>query len=95
MRDAAADNETLFETVVFLNHFNDLPDPRQRRKIVYPLDEVLLLTPLLAGANSFVEIARFGDKKRDLLRRFRPFRDGTPSHNHHGDRRWCTHSRGW
>jgi predicted transposase YbfD/YdcC len=87
MRDAAADNETLFEIVVFLNHFNDLPDPRQRGKIVYPLDEVLLLTLLavLAGADCFVEIARFGDKKLDLLRRFRPFRDGTPSHDHLGD----------
>ena len=87
MRDAAADNEILVETVVFLNYFNDLPDPRQRGKIVYPLDEVLLLTLLavLAGADSFVEIARFGDKKLDLLRRFRPFRDGTPSHDHLGD----------
>ena len=87
MRDATADNETLFETVVFLNHFSDLPDPRQRGKIVYPLDEVLLLALLavLAGADSFVEIARFGDRKLDLLRRFRPFRDGTPSHDHLGD----------
>ena len=87
MDSAAADNETLFETVVFLSHFNDLPDPRQRGKIMYPLDEVLLLTLLavLAGADSFVEIARFGEKKRDLLRRFRPFRDGTPSHDHLGD----------
>jgi predicted transposase YbfD/YdcC len=87
MRDAAADNETFIETVVFLNHFNDLPDPRQRGKIIYPLDEILLLTLLavLAGADSFVEIARFGDKKLDLLRRFRPFRDGTPSHDHLGD----------
>jgi predicted transposase YbfD/YdcC len=87
MQGAAAGNETLFEAVVFLNHFNDLPDPRQRGKIVYPLDEVLLLTLLavLAGADSFVEIARFGDKKIDLLRRFRRFRDGTPSHDHLGD----------
>ena len=87
MQDAARDNETLFETVVFLNHFNDLRDPRQRGKIVYPLDEILLLTLLavLAGADSFVEIARFGEKKRDLLHRFRPFRDGTPSHDHLGD----------
>src|ERR1700679_3475708 len=87
MQDAAADNEAFFETVVFLNHFNDLPDPRQRGKIVYPLDEVLLLTlpAVLAGADSFVEIARFGHKKLALLRRFRPFRDGTPSHDHLGD----------
>jgi hypothetical protein len=31
---------------------------------------------LLAGAETFVEIARFGEKNIDRLRRFRPFRDG-------------------
>ena len=74
------------ETVVFLDHFEDLPDPRQRGKVVYPLDEVLLLCLLavLAGAESIVDIARFGDKKRDLLRRFRPFAGGTPSHDQLG-----------
>ena len=87
MDDATQDNPALFESVVFLNHFNDLPDPRQRGKVMYPLEEVLLLALLavLAGAESFVEIARFGEKKLDLLRRFRPFRDGTPSHDHLGD----------
>ena len=87
MQNAATDNEALFETVSFLNHFNDLRDPRQRGKIMYPLGEILLLMLLavLAGAGSFVEIARFGDKKLDLLRRFRPFADGTPSHDHLGD----------
>src|SRR3954465_6667629 len=75
------------EAVVFLDHFKDLPDPRQRGKVIYPLDEVLLLSLLavLAGAESFVEIERFGAKKLDLLRRFRPFRDGTPSHDQLGD----------
>jgi DDE_Tnp_1-associated len=29
--------------------------------------------------------ARFGEKKLDLLRRFRPFREGTPAHDHLGD----------
>src|SRR5258708_3547258 len=87
MDDTAADSEALSEAVVFLRHFNDLPDPRQRGKVTYPLDEVLLLALLavLAGADSFVEIARFGCKKRELLRRFRPFLDGTPSHDHLGD----------
>jgi len=33
---------------------------------------------VLAGAETIVDIARFGEKKRELLRRFRPFRDGTP-----------------
>ncbi len=87
MDDITVDNQALFEAVVFLNHFSDLPDPRQRGKVTYPLEEVLLLALLavLAGAESFVEIARFGEKKLDLLRRFRPFRDGTPSHDHLGD----------
>ena len=81
MEDAAADCGALGETLVFLEHFKDLSDPRQRGKVIYPLDEVLLLCLLavLAGAETFVDIARFGQKKLALLRRFRPFRDGTPA----------------
>jgi predicted transposase YbfD/YdcC len=83
-QDGAA---ALSEAVVFLEHFSDLPDPRQLAKVIYPLDEVLLLSLLavLAGAEAFTDIARFGDKKLDLLRRFRPFRDGTPPHDRLGD----------
>lgn len=75
------------EGVVFLDYFRDFPDPRQAGKVVYPLDEILLLCLLavLAGAETFTDIARFGTKKLDLLRRFRPFRDGTPAHDHLGD----------
>src|ERR1700730_15847546 len=87
MVDAATDCAVFAETVVFLSHFKDLRDPRQQGKVEYPLDEVLLLCLLavLAGAETFVDIARFGSKKLELLRRFRPFRDGTPSHDHLGD----------
>ena len=84
-----ADSElTAFdETIVFLDYFEDLPDPRQAGKVIYPLPEVLLLCLLavLAGAETFVDIARFGEKKLDLLRRFRPFLHGTPAHDHLGD----------
>ncbi len=75
------------EAVVFFGYFEDLPDPRQRGKVTYRLDEVLLLSLLavLAGAETFVDIARFGAKKLSLLRRFRPFLDGTPLHDHLGD----------
>ena len=71
------------EALVFLSFFADLPDPRQAGKVIYPLQEVLLLCLLavLAGAENFVEIARFGEKKIELLRRFLPFKDGTPSHD--------------
>jgi predicted transposase YbfD/YdcC len=87
MESAAAAMGAIGEAVVFLGYFNDLPDPRQRGKVTYPLGEVLLLCLLavLGGAETFVDIARFGEKKLGLLRRFRPFRDGTPSHDHLGD----------
>ena len=75
------------EGLVFLKYFDDLPDPRQAGKVVYPLDEILLLCLLavLAGAETFTDIARFGTKKLDLLRRFLPFGNGTPAHDHLGD----------
>ena len=75
------------EALIFLSFFADLPDPRQAGKVIYPLPEILLLCLLavLAGAESFVEIARFGEKKIELLRRFLPFKDGTPSHDQLGD----------
>jgi predicted transposase YbfD/YdcC len=87
MERRAADVGALGEAVVFLDFFKDLPDPRQRGKVIYPLDEVLLfcLLAVLGGAETFVDIALFGEKKIGLLRRFRPFRDGTPSHDHLGD----------
>jgi predicted transposase YbfD/YdcC len=83
----AAGHETLVETTVFLSYFKDMPDYRQAGKVTYPLDEILLLCLLsvLAGAEAFTEMARFGEKKIELLRRFRPFKDGTPTHDHLGD----------
>jgi predicted transposase YbfD/YdcC len=87
MDDSAPDDGALFEATAFLSYFNDLPDTRQRGKVVYPLEEILLLSLLavLAGAETFTDIARFGDKKLALLRRFRPFLDGTPPHDRIGD----------
>jgi predicted transposase YbfD/YdcC len=77
-----------FDTIVdFLESFESLDDPRQCGKVLYPLDEVLLLVLLgvIAGCESWVEIARYGEKKLALLRRFRPFKDQTPSHDQLGD----------
>lgn len=87
MEGAGAECASLGEAVVFLRYFEDLPDPRQRGKVMYPLREVLLLCLLgvLAGAETIVDIARFGEKKLVFLRRFLPFADGTPSHDHLGD----------
>jgi predicted transposase YbfD/YdcC len=75
------------EASVFLGYFEDLPDGRQVGKVRYPLTEVLLLCLLavLSGAETFTDIANFGNRKRAFLRRFRPFAEGTPSHDHLGD----------
>jgi hypothetical protein len=52
--------------------FLDYPDLRQLIKVIYPLDEALLLSLLLsvlavlavlAGAETFTDIARFGENK--------------------------------
>lgn len=77
----------VLESVVFLDHFSDLPDPRQLIKVIYPLDEILLLCLLavVAGAETFTGIALFGKDKLDLLRRFRPFSNGTPDHDRLGE----------
>jgi hypothetical protein len=74
----------ILETTSFLHYFSELPDHRQAGKVDYPLPEVLLLILLavLAGAEAFTDIARFGERKIELLRRFRPYVNGTPSHDH-------------
>jgi len=77
-----------FDQVVdWLEHFEPLDDPRQSGKVWYRLDEVLLLCLLavLAGAEGWVEVAEFGKRKLAFLRRFRPFENGTPSHDQLGD----------
>jgi hypothetical protein len=87
MDGATTGCEAFDETVVFLSYFNDIRDPRQQVKVTYPLPEVLLLCliAVLAGAECFTDIALFGVKKLELLRRFRLFKDGTPAHDHLGD----------
>ncbi len=86
--DDDTDNTDAFgETIVFLKYFEDLPDTRQQGKVRYPLREVLLLCLLsvLAGSETFVDIATFGKRKLGFLRRFLPYSEGTPSHDHLGD----------
>ena len=68
---------------VLLDHFSALEDPRQAWKVVYPLPEILLLVlcGTLAGAEDFVEIARWGRRKLGFLRRLLPYGRGIASHD--------------
>lgn len=86
MRNTASADTAFDETVVFLSHFNDLPDPRQPGKITYRLMEILhlCLLAVLAGAGTITDIALFCHKKLHLLRRLRPFANGTPTQDHLG-----------
>jgi DDE_Tnp_1-associated len=85
--DGAADCGALCESLVFLAYFTGLNGPRQKAKVIYPLNEVLLLCLLavLAGAETFTDVALFGEKKLDLLRRLLPYRNGTPPHDRLGE----------
>jgi predicted transposase YbfD/YdcC len=86
MREGEAAAAAVKETTVFLSYFEELPDYRQKGKVAYPLDEVLLLllAAALAGAETVADAARFGRAKLEFLRRFRPFANGTPSHDQLG-----------
>ncbi len=52
----------------------------------FPLDEIFLLVlcAVISGADGWTSIALYGRKKLELLRRFLPFSDGTPSHDQLG-----------
>jgi len=67
----------------FIDHFSALEDPRQAWKVVYPLPEILLLVlcATLGGAEDFVEIARWGQRKLEFLRRLLPYERGIASHD--------------
>jgi len=43
MDNTPTEADAIYETVVFLNYFKDLEDPRQLGKVCYPLDEILIL----------------------------------------------------
>ena len=67
--------------IEFLGSFEALDDPRQQAKVLYPLPEILLLClcAVLGGADSWVEVALYGQRKLGFLRRFFPFAHGVPS----------------
>lgn len=62
--------------------FADLPDPRDENSW-HDLSEMLFisLAAMLCGAQSFVDIAEFGEAKEPLLRRFLKLEHGVPSHD--------------
>jgi predicted transposase YbfD/YdcC len=64
------------------DHFANLSDPR-RRKVTHPLMNVVVIAvcAVICGADDFVAIAEFGEKKRHWFRQFLDLRNGIPSHD--------------
>lgn len=64
------------------DHFADLTDPR-KRDVTYPLMNVVVIAicAVICGADDFVAIAHWGNKKRQWLAKFLDLSEGIPSHD--------------
>jgi predicted transposase YbfD/YdcC len=65
---------------VLLRHFSELGDDREPWRVMYPLDEVLLLVTCatIASCDDFDDIVAWGRHHLDFLRRFSEFHHGIP-----------------
>jgi len=60
-------------TIPLLVHFSALSDPRQSAKVMYPLEEIVLLVvcATIAGADDLVEVREWGLEHLDFPPAFR------------------------
>lgn len=66
-----------------LKYFSELRDPRVERNREHLLEEILLIAiaAVLSGAESWNDIADYGEAKREWLKRFLTLPSGIPSHD--------------
>ena len=71
----------------WLEFFEEIPEPRQKAKVLYPLPELLLccLVGVLCGAEGWVEVEEYCEAKLAFLRRFLRFEHGIASHDTFSD----------
>ena len=64
------------------DHFEELTDPR-RREPLYPLMNIVTIAicAVVCGADDFVSIAEYGEKKKKWLSQFLDLSAGIPSHD--------------
>src|SRR6187200_1372942 len=69
-----------------LEHFAEVEDPRDVRRILHPLPEILLLVVCgtIADCDDYEDIAAWGAAHLDFLRRHLPYEHGVPGE------RWLT-----
>ena len=71
------------EKLPLLQHFSPLADPRQSGKVLYPLDEIVLLLvcATISACDDLVEVAEWGRERLDFLSGYLPYAGGIPSHD--------------
>jgi len=64
----------------FLLYLDEIEDPRDELKVLYPLNEILLvgLTTIIVGGESWEDMELFGKTKLKFLRSYLPFENGIP-----------------
>jgi len=73
------------ESNLFIKSFSSLKDIRRVTKgnLRYPLIEMvfLVISAVVSNSNDWTSIATFGESQLEWLRKFFPYKDGTPSHD--------------
>jgi predicted transposase YbfD/YdcC len=80
MSPISANSSEKSRLAVLLDHFARIDDPRDIRRIVHPLAEILLLVVCgtIADCDDYDHIAEWGEAHLDFLRRHLPFEHGVP-----------------
>ena len=70
-------------SIEFTAYFEDVPDPRIQRRKEHTLLDITGLTicAVVAGADTFAGIERFGKSRRGWLKQFLKLKNGIPSHD--------------
>ncbi len=79
--DTIIDNESpRARLALLLKHFSELDDDREAWRVLYPIEEVLLLVTCatIASCDDFDDIVEWGEHHLDFLRRFSDFHHGIP-----------------
>lgn len=71
----------------FVSHFGSIEDPRRQAGRRYPLIEILFIAicAIIAGADDWVAIERFGNAKRSWFSKYLTLKHGIPAHDTFGD----------
>src|SRR5260370_32210283 len=79
--DPIVDNESpRARLALLLQQFSELDDDREAWRVVYPIEEVLLLVTCatIASCDDFEDIVEWGEHHLDFLRQFSDFHHGIP-----------------